>query len=259
MTDATLAGASDTLPHAKNRLKAIAEASSWAMSDLETMHASKRLAWRISAAAVLLALLGWVMAAYLSARPAIPPVVVVADRITGDTQVAGPFDATAVPKLSVLDQHFTEAFIRACESYSFKMLQRDYDQCGRMSSPKVFARYSAQFAGDEGKQNKVGDKEEATVSTVSVRMSPSTQPGRRGEAIVTFDKRVHLSDGSPDVVTRFIGTCEFEYHPDAMAKPFDRLENPLGFICTDYRKDAELISPTASSAPATSHRNGGAA
>jgi type IV secretion system protein VirB8 len=243
------------LPVSKGALKKIAEAASWAEDDELKRSQSTSLAWKLVIASVLLALMGWGMALFQSMRPTPAPPTIVVDRTTGEVMVVGSFDESSVPQLSPLDQHQAATYVRSCEGYYFNLLKTDYDQCARMSTPEVFAPYSAKFQGDAAKQSVVGAKEEDHVTIVSVRMTSDTTPGRSGEAIVTYDKEITNSQGLPPSLARFVATVRFEYRPKAMVSPVDRLENPFGFVVLAYRTDQELVTPTT--APATKAPNAG--
>ncbi|MEK8034265.1 type IV secretion system protein [Ideonella sp. DXS29W] len=225
--------------------KDLDEAKRYAAETISQIEASRKTAWRIAGVLAALCLLSFGSSFYLARRPVLPPVVITVDKLTGDTQVQGAFDANSVPQISTLDKHWAQVFIRSCESYSFNMLKRDYEQCARMSSEKVFAPIGTMYQGDQARQKRVGESEEDTVDVISVRPSPGTEAGRRGEITITFDKRTKFADGRPSLLTRYISTCEFEYHPEAMKKPIDQVENPLGFMCVGYRRDAELVTPAA--------------
>lgn len=243
-------------PLTAEQAQLIDDSATWARSELESQIASTRLAWRITAASIALALMGWGMGLFTSTRPVPPPTVITVDRLSGDTQVSGPFDKKAVPQLTVADQHWAQRYVLACETYNYNFLKRDYEQCARMSSPKVFAPYSAQYAGDSARQAKVGNREEDSVRIVGIRTQPGAEPGRSGVVVVTFDKTVKTLDGRRPSTTRYLGTCEFEYQPEAMKAPVDRIENPFGFLCKNYRKDPELQSPAEPAATPAAATNG---
>ena len=100
-------------------------------------------------------------------------------------------------------------------------------------------------------QTKLTTTQEHRITIVSVRMSTTTKPGRSGEAIVTYDKDIRTTQGPAPATMRFVATVRFEYRPEAMKRPVDRIENPFGFTVLSYRSDAELVSPTSpSTAPA---------
>jgi type IV secretion system protein VirB8 len=236
------------LPLSSKALRKIAESDSWDTDRQTEAAASRRRAWLVAGAAVVLALLGFAMAVFQSMRPGPPPAVVVVDRTTGETMVVPQFDENSVPQLSPLDQHWAAVFVRARESYYFNLLRNDYDQVARMTTPETWAPYGAKFTGENALQTKVGAAQEHRVTIVSVRMSTTTRPGRRGEAIVTYDKEVHNNQGISLPVMRYVATVGFEYRPRSMKSAVDRTENPLGFVVLSYRSDAELVSPSSATA-----------
>lgn len=240
----------DVLPRSRNALQAIAESASWDSTVQALAARSEGRAWMVAAGSILLALLGFALALFQVTRPVPAPVPIVVDRTTGETMVIPTLDENSVPRISAVDQHNAAVFVRAYESYYFNLLKRDYDQVARMSTQEVFAPYGAKFAGDAAMQTKLGTTWEHRVSVVSVRMSSTTNPGRNGEAIVTFDKEVKSSQGMTPTTTRYVGTVRFEYRPKSMKKDVDRIENPFGFVVLSYRADPELISPGATTAVA---------
>ena len=241
----TVLPADDTpLPVSTKALRRIAEANSWLEDEQLLRSKSTSLAWRLVWVSIVLALMGWGMALAQMVRPQPAPVRIIVDRTTGESMVAGDDNLTA-PPLSVVDQHWVGAFVKACDSYHYGLLKTNYDQCARMSAPDVFAVYSAQYQGDKAKQTTVGPKEEDNVTLVSIRMTADTKPGQSGVAIATYDKEVTSSQGLPPTSARFIETIRFEYMPQAMKKPADRIENPYGFIVLAKQTEQELVSPSA--------------
>ncbi len=246
----TAATTADVLPRSQKALKTIAEARSWDSTVQDLRARSESRAWMVAGGSIALALLGFSLALFQATRPIPAPVPIVVDRTTGETMVVPGFDQNSVPRISAIDQHNAAVFVRAYESYFFNLLKRDYDQVARMSTPEVFAPYSAKFAGDAAMQTKLGTTWEHRISVVSVRMSTTTNPGRNGEAIVTFDKEIKSSQGMTPKTTRSVATVRFEYRPKSMKKDVDRIENPFGFVVLSYRADPELIAPAAAVADA---------
>lgn len=236
----------DRLPLSKKAVAAIAAANSWEQDRVAQAIASGRRGWIAAGVGGFLAVLGFSMATFQSLRPPPAPYPVLVDRMTGETSVVAPLDASNVPALAVLDQHNAAVFVRARESYNFPLLQRDYDQVARMTVPDTWAPYGSQFAGDRAIQVVIGPKEEHRVTVVSVRLTRSPEAGRSGEAVVTFDRQVRHAQGQAPVTTRFVSAVRYEYRPGAMKKAADRIENPFGFVVTGYRADADLVAPAGS-------------
>ena len=108
----------------------------------------------------------------------------------------------------------------------------------------VFSDYNRQFEGDGALQKKIGASEDWRINVVGVRLAASGRSGKSGnsgEATVTYDKVVRLTDRNlPDVTTRHVASVLFQYQPKVLAKERDRLENPFGFVVTAYRSDPEI-------------------
>jgi type IV secretion system protein VirB8 len=238
------------LPRSARALKAIAQSDDWDTDTRAKDASSRRTAWLVAGAGVLLAVLGFAMAVFQSMRPAPAPVTIVMDRTTGESHVVSSFDADSVPELVSGDRHWAAVFVRARESYYFNLLQSDYNQVARMTVPETWTPYSARFVGENAMQTKVGTAQEHRVTIVSVRMSSTTKPGRFGEAIVTYDKEIHNNQGQTPPITRYVATVRYEYRPRSIKTAVDQNENPFGFVVLSYRADAELVAPAPAPAPA---------
>ena len=172
------------------------------------------------------------------------------DRVTGEATIQQRLSVETIPPMEALDKHNLATFVRARESYSWMFLQRDFDQVARMAVPAVFTDYNRLFDGDTALQKKLGASEDWRINVVGVRLAASGRSGNRGEATVTYDKVVRLTDRNlPDVTTRHVASVVFQYQPKVLAKERDRLENPFGFVVMAYRSDPEINTPTAGAKP----------
>ena len=235
--------ATERLPLSRKAVAAIAAANTWEQDRIAQAIASSRRGWTAAGCGAFLALMGFGMAAFQSLRPPPAPYPVVVDRTTGETNVVAPLNAANVPVLTALDQHNAAVFVRARESYNFSLLQRDYDQVARMTTSETWAPYSEKFSGEKPMQMSVGATQEHRVTVISARLSRAPQPGKPGEAIVTFDREIRYTQGQTPTNTRYVATVRYEYRPSAMKSNVDRIENPFGYVVVAYRADAELVAP----------------
>ena len=215
----------------------------WEIDRAVMLSVSERRAWIVGAVAVVIALVA--VLAVLAQGPLrqVVAVPIVVDKVTGEATIQQRLAVETVPALEALDKHNLAVFVRAREGYSWWWLQRDFDQVSRMAVPIVFADYGRQFEGDGALQKKLATGEEWRVSIVSIRLSPTGRRGNRGEATVTYDKSVRLTDRNlPEVTTRHVASLVYEYQPKVLAKEKDRLDNPLGFVVTAYRSDPEIVT-----------------
>ena len=222
----------------------------WEVDRAAMLVRSERRAWRVSIAGLVLGLAG--IAAVFAQGPLrrIVEIPIVVDRVTGETTIQQRLNVETIPPLEALDKHNLATFVRAREGYSWMFLQRDFDQVARMAVPAVFADYNHQFEGDFALQKKVGATEDWRINVIGVRLAASGRSGNRGEATVTYDKVVRLTDRNvPEVTTRHVASVVFQYQPKVLAKERDRLENPLGFVVTAYRSDPEINTSASGTKP----------
>lgn len=229
-------------PYADNR--------AWELDRALMLAQSERRAWRVATGAAVLALLG--IAAVFAQGPLrrVVEIPIVVDRMTGEATIQQRLSVETIPAMEALDKHNLATFVRAREGYSWMFLQRDFDQVARMAVPAVFADYNRQFEGDNALQKRIGSAEEWRIQIVGVRLSAAGRSGNRGEATVTYDKALRLTDRNlPERTSRHVASVVYQYQPKVLAKERDRLENPFGFVVTAYRSDPELNTAAQGAKP----------
>jgi type IV secretion system protein VirB8 len=227
---------------------------------------SERRAWLVARTAIGVALLAVVADFTRGALRQTVPIPIVVDRSTGETSVRMPLSAGTVPVEDAVDKHFAVQFVTAREEYDWSWLNRDYNTVARMADPDVFAPYAALFTGQKGANtpgsitDRLGDRTQWRIAIVGVRfpaLGPNVAAGgnRMREAVVTFDRQVWDVHERATVgpAQRFVASLRFEYRPRLAQSDAERIENPLGFVVTAYRTDAEFVGVTQpSTSPSTS-------
>ncbi|OGA97740.1 MAG: type IV secretion system protein VirB8 [Burkholderiales bacterium RIFCSPHIGHO2_12_FULL_69_20] len=229
---------------------AIGANRAWEVDRALMLERSERRAWWVAIAGLVLGLIG--IAAVFAQGPLrrVIEIPIVVDRVTGEATIQQRLSVETIPPMEALDKHNLANFVRAREGYSWMFLQRDFDQVARMAVPAVFADYNRQFEGDAALQKKIGAAEDWRINVVGVRLAASGRAGNQGEATVTYDKVVRLTDRNlPEVTTRHVASVVFQYQPKVLAKERDRLENPFGFVVTAYRSDPEINTAVPGAKP----------
>lgn len=221
---------------------------SWEVDRALMLERSERRAWWVAIAGLVLGLIGIAAVFVQGPLRRVVEIPIVVDRVTGEATVQQRLSVETIPPMEALDKHNLATFVRAREGYSWMFLQRDFDQVARMAVPAVFADYNRQFEGDGALQKRIGAAEDWRINVVGVRLAASGRPGNQGEATVTYDRVVRLTDRNlPEVTTRHVASVVYQYQPKVLAKERDRLENPFGFVVTAYRSDPEIntVAPGA--------------
>lgn len=218
----------------------------WEVDRALMLERSERRAWWVAIAGLVLGFVGIAAVFVQGPLRRVVEIPIVVDRVTGEATIQQRLSVETIPPMEALDKHNLATFVRARESYSWMFLQRDFDQVARMAVPAVFTDYNRLFDGDTALQKKLGASEDWRINVVGVRLAASGRSGNRGEATVTYDKVVRLTDRNlPDVTTRHVASVVFQYQPKVLAKERDRLENPFGFVVMAYRSDPEINTPAA--------------
>ena len=222
----------------------------WEFDRALMLERSERRAWWVAIAGFLLGLVGIAAVFVQGPLRRVVEIPIVVDRVTGEATIQQRLSVETIPPMEALDKHNLATFVRAREGYSWMFLQRDFDQVARMAVPAVFADYNRQFEGDTALQKKIGTAEDWRINIIGVRLAASGRGGNRGEATVTYDKLVRLTDRKlPEITTRHVASVIFQYQPKVLAKERDRLENPFGFVVTAYRSDPEINTATTGAKP----------
>ncbi|MEF7616927.1 type IV secretion system protein [Aquincola sp. MAHUQ-54] len=240
----------DAPPRAAEADDEFATNRSWELDRALMLERSEQRAWRVAIAGMLLGLIGLAAVFVQGPLRRVVEIPIVVDRVTGEATIQQRLSVETIPPMEALDKHNLATFVRAREGYSWMFLQRDFDQVARMAVPAVFGDYSRQFEGDAALQKKLGAGEDWRIHVVSVRLAATGRAGNKGEAQVTYDKVVRLTDRNlPQVTTRHVASVVYEYQPKVLAKEKDRLENPFGFVVVAYRSDPEINTAVPGAKP----------
>ena len=222
----------------------------WEVDRALMLERSERRAWWVAIAGIVLGMIGIAAVFVQGPLRSVVEIPIVVDRVTGEATIQQRLSVETIPPMEALDKHNLANFVRSREGYSWMFLQRDFDQVARMAVPAVFADYNRQFEGDGALQKKIGAAEDWRINVVGVRLAASGRSGNRGDATVTYDKVVRMTDRNlPEVTTRHVASVIFQYQPKVLAKERDRLENPFGFVVTAYRSDPEINTTAPGAKP----------
>jgi type IV secretion system protein VirB8 len=202
-----------------------AQAASWAADVHGSLRASRRVAWIVASAAVVVALLEAFALAALTPLKTVMPYTILVDRQTGYVQTVqglkpGPLTEDAAVTQSFLVQYVIgrETFDAA---YSHEMEKTNPASPLVVNTPTTIVQ--------------------TTIKSVSL-LTPTT-------ALVRFDTTRKDGGAATGEVRAYAAVMSFRY-TGAPMRTEDRFTNPLGFQILSYRRDADT-APGVSVQPAT--------
>jgi type IV secretion system protein VirB8 len=222
----------------------LAEARSWETDKVQQSEKSKKIAWWIAAAGVVVGVLGTASATLQATRAPAPPVVLRVDNTTGIVDTIKPLANGKTNYEEVVNKYFTQLYVRYREGYSKELAPDYYTSVGIMSVGLEQQKYYEWFnpKNPQSPLNVYGP-----YAKVKVRIK-STSFIKPNVALVRYTKDIERGLDKPQV-SHWAATITFKYSGAAMLEK-DRAINPLGFQVVEYRNDndAQGDTPTATAA-----------
>ena len=227
----------DPLPTPGDPDNYYAEAASWSADINGSLRASRRIAWIVAAAAVLVAVLEAVALTLLMPLKTVVPYTITVDRQTGAAELARSVAAGPLSQNDALLQSLLAQYVIARETLDATDLAANYRKVGLWSAGTARAEYLKLM----DRRNPVSPLLGATAATVIQTTIKQVTVMSPTSALVRFT--TDRNDGG-GAVTRsdWAAVMQFGFTGGALSLG-DRLVNPLGFQVTHYRRDAEA-APT---------------
>lgn len=222
------------------------QAATWAQDVHGSLRRSRKVAWMVAGAAVLVAVCeGLALAALAPLKTAVPYTLLV-DRQTGYVEVAQPLKDGALSQDAAVTQAFLAQYVMARETFDAADLQANYRKVTAWSQGTARSQY-IQGMQPQNPQSPVNLYSRSTVVQTTIKSVSLLSPT---SALVRFETERRDGDlaGARQPFAAVIG---FRYTGGPMRNE-DRLMNPLGFQVISYRRDAEspatapagVIAPT---------------
>lgn len=213
----------------------LAEARSWETDKLKQVEKSKKLAWWIAGAGVVVGILGTASATMQATKEPPPPVVLRVDNSTGIVDVVKPLADGKTNYEEAVNKYFTQWYVRYREGYSKELAADYYNNVGLMSVGLEQQKYFEWFnpKNPQSPLNIYGP-----YAKVKVRVK-STSFIKPNVALVRYTKEIERGLDKPQV-SHWAATITFRYSGAPM-KEQDRAVNPLGFQVVEYRNDPDSL------------------
>jgi type IV secretion system protein VirB8 len=225
------------------------EAASWSADVHGALRASRRIAWIIAAAAVLVAVLEALALAALAPLKTVVPLAITVDRQTGYVQAETTLKPGAMSDNLAVTQSNLVRYVTARESFDATDLRENYRQIMLWSGGEARVQYSnlMRKSAPDSPLNLYPATSQVSVNVESVSLlTPTT-------ALVRFSTTRQDAGGGVQAPRFWAASIAFRYAEGPMSMG-DRFINPLGFQVTRYRRDSEtptLSDPLAAATPST--------
>lgn len=214
------------------------EAGSWAHDRREALAASRRIAWIVATAALVVAVCEALALVALTPLKTVVPYTLMVDRQTGFVQALKPLDAQLVSADAALTQSFLVQYVIAREGFDYTTVQADYRKVALWSGGRARGEYMAAMQASNP-DSPVARYPRSTLVDVAVK---SVTPMSGNAAMVRYDTRRQDAGGQAQPPQNWVAIIRYAYAGEPMSAA-DRFVNPLGFQVLRYRRSMEALSP----------------
>jgi len=223
---------------------------SWEEDAERTRHRSERRAWIVAGASCVLTIIAVTALSFLAPLRRSVPYLYVVEKASGNVEFVGAVDERSIKGYQeLLDKHWVQRYVIARESYSYRLLQHDYDTVMAMSEEGVARDYARMYEGPNARDKKFSNTVEMSITILSLRPAASAAGDHM---VVRFSKMARRLDSNfQEPAQQFVATVRYSYAPSMVGQEKGLLLNPLGFKVGAYRVDAELAPSSLPSASET--------
>ena len=223
----------------QNSAPLIDAAQTWETDELVRVRRASRIWQFFALGSLVVAGAACVAVALLTPLKTVEPIVIRVDKSTGSADIITRVDERTVSFNEVLDKYWLSRYVNYREEYSNAEAYGNYQAVSIMSTRDVGEAYYAQINPRNPKApvNVYGKEGQVEIVVNSIAFLS------QGVAQVRF-VRLEKAGSSPPRESHWIATIGYRYLTAPM-KEKDRLVNPVGFQCNEYRLDSENV-PTGS-------------
>jgi type IV secretion system protein VirB8 len=209
---------------------------SWASSGVDLAERSETRAWIVASVAAAIALCEAIALVWLMPLKETRPYTLLVDRQTGHVQGLDPIAAETISADAALTKSFLVQYVIARESFFRETIEEDYRKVSLWTGGDERARYLAAMAAGDGRNRLESLPSGATIK-VEIRSVSSLSTDT---SMVRFTT-VRTDRGSQAQEPQYwAAIISYRFSRSEMSEA-DRFTNPLGFLVTRYRKDAERL------------------
>ncbi|MDA5621720.1 hypothetical protein BKG91_06085 [Rodentibacter caecimuris] len=136
-----------------------------------------------------------------------------------------------------IDKYFVARYVRAREGYIYETNKQDYALVQLMSDETVKVGYDDELDLPNSKDKELTNQGKLVPEIISVVLGESE---KNKTATIRFRAVKTMFTHNTKSAETFVITLSYEYHPEIDMLEGYRIDNPLGFVVTSYRKDKEI-------------------
>jgi type IV secretion system protein VirB8 len=216
------------------------EAATWSADIHGALRASRRVAWLVAAAALVVAVLEAVALAALAPLKTVVPYAITVDRQTGYVETVDPLKPGGLSQDQAVTQSFLARYVMARETFDATDLSGAYHRVILWSAGDARDQYQQLMrrATPDSPLNLYSPTTVVQTTIKSVSMLSQTT------AMVRFDTTRRDAGSTTGSQTSWAAVIAFRFSNGPLTMG-DRILNPLGFEVTRYRRDAEALTPSS--------------
>ena len=212
------------------------QSESWALDRERRQRSSLRIAWSVSAVAVVVALAEAFALMALAPLKTVVPYTLLVDRQTGYVQALKPLERDTIAPDRALTRSFLAQYVIAREGFQIESLKDDYRKVALWSAGEARKRYLDEMQVSNPSSRLVTLPRQALVE-VEVRSISSLS---QNTSLIRFATYRTNAGGQRQEAQLWSAVVTYQFSGAAMSEA-DRLINPLGFQVVRYRRDAEIL------------------
>jgi len=219
--------------------------ASWAQDRNDALRASRRVAWIVAGAALVVTLCLALTLVLLLPLKTVVPYTLMVDRQTGHVQALKPIDADLVSADRALTQSFLVQYVIAREEFDFATVQADYRKVALWSAGRARTDYLALMQATNP-DSPLARYPRGAIVAVEVK---SVTPLGGRSAMVRYETRRRDAGGTEQPAQSWVAVIRYRYAGTPMSIA-DRFINPLGFQVESFRRSQEALPQPQPTPPA---------
>ena len=228
------------MPNWTDRAAYYREASSWAADINGALKASRRVAWIVAGAALVVAVLEALAIALMMPLKTVVPYTILVDRQTGYVETVKGLQPGKLSQDAAVTQSFLVQYVLARETFDVADLSDSYRKIMVWSDTGSRAQYQNAMARTNP-ASPLNLYQPTTVINTTIKSVSLLTPT---SALVRFDTTRLEGSAISGERRAWAAVIVFRYTGAPMTMG-DRFLNPLGFQVTHYRRDAETAAGSA--------------